>query len=175
VVIGELPGTYELVNNTVAYNMWAAEYGDRNYALVAAYPNDETGVSAAVDLTLLNNIFAMNGGPTGLYVGAGVRWVRKGNNLFWSRDDEEISWQTGSGVREISRADIAAGEWSGSPGEGARDLAADPRFVSGWPEVDLHLQKGSPAIDAGASQDAPRVDRDGKPRGDSPDIGAYER
>ncbi len=179
-VIGKLPGSYELVNNTVAYNMWAAEYGGRDYALVAAYPSDETGVSPPTELTLRNNIFAFNGGPahgdpTGLYVGTGVRWVSEGNNLFWSRADDEITWETGSGSREISRTDIDAGPWSGGRGPGARDVAADPRFVSGWPEVDLHLRAGSPAIDAGATGDAPSADLEGKPRAERPDIGAYER
>ncbi|MGA7979064.1 MAG: right-handed parallel beta-helix repeat-containing protein [Chromatiaceae bacterium] len=201
VVIGELPGTYELANNTVAYNMYAAGFGGRNYALVAAYPSDDTGVSASTRLILRNNIFAFNGGPahgdpTGIYIGRGVRWLREGNNLFWSRPDEEILWETPSGARELSRTDVATSPrrstaawlkelqsassraevatsvWSGV--NGGRDLAADPRFVSGWPDVDLHLREGSPAIDAGASRDAPPTDLDGKPRGARPDLGAYE-
>lgn len=180
VVIGKLPGRYELVNNTVAYNMWAAEYGGRDYALVAAYPSDDTGVSPPIELMLRNNVFAFNGGPahgepTGLYLGTGVRWIGEGNNLFWSRPDAEITWETGSGSREISRADIDAGPWSGGQGPEARDVAADPRFVSGWPEVDLRLRADSPALDAGASGDAPATDLEGKARTGRPDLGAYER
>jgi hypothetical protein len=177
VVIGELPGTYELVNNTVAYNMWAAGFGGRNYALVAAYPNDGAGISASTELVLRNNIFAFNGGPaqggaSGIYIGSGVRGIREGNNLFWSRADEEVLWETGTGAREFSRADVTASPWAGA--QGGHDLAGDPRFVSGWPEVDVHLREGSPAIDAGASSDAPPTDLGGKQRGDLPDIGAHE-
>jgi len=165
------------VNNTVAYNMWAAGFGGRNYALVAAYPSDDTGISASTEFVLRNNIFAFNGGPaqgsaTGIYIGSGIRWIREGNNLFWSRGDEEILWDTGTGVRELSRADVTASLWTGT--QGGQDLAANPRFVSGWPDVDLHLREGSPAIDAGASLDAPQTDLEGKPRGERPDLGAHE-
>jgi hypothetical protein len=47
--------------------------------------------------------------------------------------------------------------------------------VSGWSEVDLHLQAGSPAVDAGSAEGAPSEDAEGRPRGGVPDIGAYER
>ncbi len=41
---------------------------------------------------------------------------------------------------------------------------------------DLHLQPGAPAIDAGSSVDAPKLDRDRipRPQGKGIDIGAYE-
>lgn len=69
---------------------------------------------------------------------------------------------------------------------GPTDILADPLFVSsntstcpGWPTSpcyrnDLHLQAGSPAIDAAAS--APPTDFDGqaRPQGSAPDIGADE-
>ena len=82
-VLGDWPGDYKVLNNTIAFNMWDPKYSDRNYALVAAYPNDETGVSANMQLTLRNTIFAFNtseavGGSTGIYLGKGVRLVQRG-------------------------------------------------------------------------------------------------
>ena len=55
VVLGAYPGAYEMVNNTIAYNMYSPDYGARGYAFVAAYP--DPGPSPAIQLTLVNNIF----------------------------------------------------------------------------------------------------------------------
>jgi len=40
VVLGDWAGTYEVVKNTVAHNMWDASFSERNYSLVAAYPSE---------------------------------------------------------------------------------------------------------------------------------------
>jgi len=58
-------------------------------------------------------------------------------------------------------------------GEG--NINADPRFVD-LAQGDVHLQAGSPAIDAGSTAEAPETDRDGHPRptGPAADMGAYE-
>jgi hypothetical protein len=55
------------------------------------------------------------------------------------------------------------------------NINADPLFVDSA-QNDLHLQDGSPAIDAGSTQDAPLIDYDGNPRpsGLAADMGAYE-
>jgi hypothetical protein len=50
-------------------------------------------------------------------------------------------------------------------------IGVDPLFVSAQ---DLHLQAGSPAINAGTASGAPTVDIDNGQRDNSPDIGAYE-
>ncbi len=179
-MIGAYPGVYEVVNNTIAYNMWDASFAARDYAATFAYPGDSTnGVSAPITLTLINNLFAFNTGPnvgepTGIYLGAGVTLAREGGNLFFSREDGEIEAEFVTGRDPwFSRQEIADGTWgqfSGSLG----DLADDPLFVSGWLEADLHLMPGSPAIDAGIAEGAPAFDLDGNPRGGRPDIGAYE-
>ncbi|HVU52614.1 MAG TPA: choice-of-anchor Q domain-containing protein, partial [Polyangia bacterium] len=57
------------------------------------------------------------------------------------------------------------------PGASA-NISADPMFVG---MADLHLQAGSPCVNAGTSVGAPKLDFDGKARDDKPDIGAYER
>jgi hypothetical protein len=158
VVLGDWAGTYAVLNNTIAYNMWDAAYSDRNYALVAGYPNDETGISAKIDLTLRNNIFAFNsgdavGGPTGIYLGRGVRLLSEGNNLYWSQADNEIVAEFVAPEREFSRSQIAGGAWTAATSQGAGNVAMDPLFVAGWPKVDVRLRSDSLAlsIHAGAA------------------------
>jgi len=178
VVVGVYPGAYEVVNNTIAYNMYGPDYGARDYAFIAAYP--ETGTSAAIQLTLVNNIFAFNtgpeqGSPTGLYLGEGVQ-LTEHHNLYWSREDGEIEAEFVSGRDpSFTCAEIADGTWAAVTGQGQGDVTADPLFASGWSEVDLHLQASSPAVDAGCPDAAPSDDAEGRPRDAAPDIGAYER
>jgi hypothetical protein len=176
VVVGVYPSTVEVVNNTIAYNMWDS-YSARDYAFIAAYP--EIGYSPPVQLTLVNNIFAFNTGPnvgepSGLYLGAGVRLVREGHNLFWSRGDCEIQADFVEEGRCFSREEITNGTWAAATGQGTGDVVADPLFVGAWPVADLHLQEGSPARDAGTPEGAPSEDVEGNPRDAQPDIGAYE-
>jgi hypothetical protein len=165
-----------LINNTVAYNLWDQNYASRNWAVAIGYP--EALPKPEVQLIMVNNIFAFNadpleGGSTGIYIGPGVQFVEEGHNIYFSNSDEEIMIdnEAGSG---FSREDIADGIWSAFTGVGGDNLAVDPMFVSGWPEVDLHLQTNSPAIDAGMKIYAPAEDSLMNSRDDYPDIGAYE-
>jgi hypothetical protein len=176
---GTWPSTLEVINNTIAYNMWDLSYSERNWALAIGYP--EEMASPPVNLTLLNNLLAFNadptdGGPTGIYLGPGVTLVREQNNLFCSRENGEITAEFVSGREpDVSRDEIADGAWARVSGQGHDDLTSDPLFVSGWPEVDLHLQAKSPAVDAGTAGGAPVDDLEGHPRDATPDIGAYEQ
>jgi Right handed beta helix region/Protein of unknown function (DUF1565) len=181
VFLGQHPGTYEVVNNTLAYNMYNPDFSERDYALVAAYPNPDTGISAAIQLILVNNIFGYNAspqmsdGPTGIYLGENVQ-LTEHHNLYWSREDGEIQGDFVSGHdAEFTRGEIIDGTWTSATGQGQGDVTADPLFVSGWSEVDLHLQASSPAVDAGSADVAPSDDAEGHPRSEVPDIGAYER
>jgi len=177
-LVGVYPGAYQVVNNTIAYNMYSPDYGARDYAFIAAYP--ENGTSAAIQLTLVNNIFAFNtgpeqGSPTSLYLGERVQ-LTEHHNLYWSREDGEIVAEFVSGRDpSFTRAEIADGTWTAVTGQGQGDVTADPFFVSGWSEVDLHLQASSPAVNAGCTCAAPSDDAEGRPRDAAPDIGAYER
>ena len=182
VAIGDHPGIYVLKNNTIAYNMWNPAFSSRNYAMLAGYPHDDTGVSAEIDLTLINNIFAFNTGPqvgtpTGIYLGSGVNLIEEGNNLFWSRADGEIQAEFVSEKPWFSRSDIASGNWQQLTSQGQGNICFDPLFVSGWPEADLHLSSQSPAVDKGRKEGAPKVDLECmfRPAGAGPDMGAYER
>ena len=178
--VGTFPSTLEVVNNTIAYNMWDLAYSERNWVFVAGYPEEMD--SPPVTLTLVNNIFAFNadpteGGPTGIYLGPGVSLVREEHNLYWSRSDGEITAEFVSGRDDpdFTRAEIADGTWTASTGRGQGNITSEPLFVSGWPEVDLHLQAGSPAVNAGSAEGAPGNDIEGRPRDAQPDMGAYER
>jgi hypothetical protein len=179
VVIGIYPGAYEAVNNTIAFNMWDPNFSDRDYSFVAGYP--ENGVSAEIDLLLSNNIFAFNTGPqvgtpTGIYLGEGVNLIQEGNNLFWSREDCEIEADFVEGDADFARSEIGNGTWAAASGQGSGDVTSDPVFISGWPDVDLHLDGNSPAIDSGTLNNAPSVDCECmiRPAGNGCDIGAYE-
>jgi hypothetical protein len=157
-LVGVFPGKAEIIHNTLAYNMWARDFGGRNYATTIGYPEPESGGPSRpqIELILHHNIFAFNtgpaqGDPTGIYLGPGVRLLAEHHNLFFSRQEAEIfAAFLGRDGREISRADIAKGAWTRATGQGQGDLTVNPRFVSGWPQVDLHLRSGSPAAGLGA-------------------------
>ncbi len=174
---GTWPSTLEVINNTVAYNMWDPAYSERNWAFVAGYPEEMD--SPPVTLTLVNNIFAFNadaieGGATGIYLGPGVR-LTEHHNLYYSREDGEITAEFAQGRdTDFTRAEIADGTWTSYTGQGEGDLTADPSFVSSWPGVDVHLLGGSPAANSGSAGDAPADDVEGQPRDAEPNLGAYE-
>jgi hypothetical protein len=177
VMLGKYPCTVEAVNNTIVFNMYDPVYSGRDYAFIAGYPED-TG-TPTISLLLINNIFAFNtgpevGDPTGIYLGPGVN-LTESNNLFWSREDGEIQAEFVKGHDSwFIRTEVSDGTWAQFSGQGVGDLSADPLFLSGWPDVDAHLQSGSPAINAGTPDGAPDLDLEGKPRDSQPDIGAYE-
>jgi PKD repeat protein len=183
--VGTFTSTLEIVNNTIAYNMWDPS-SERNWAFVAGYP-EEVFPYPPVTLTLVNNIFAFNadpmvGGPTGIYLGGGVE-LTEHHNLYYSRDDGEITAEFLSRPDpDVTRAEISNGTWTTLTGQGQNDVTNDPIFVSGLPSVDLHVQENSPAIDDGDDATCPTVDCLGNARpadGDGNgsaicDIGAYE-
>ena len=155
-LVGIFPCRAEIVGNTIAYNMWDKDFGVRDYAATFGYPEESGPSRPEVELILNNNIFAFNTGPahegpTGIYLGPGVRLVEEHHNVFFSRPDNEIfAAFLGKTGQEISREDLVSGAWARATGQGRDDLALDPKFVSGWPKVNLRLRPGSPAAGRGA-------------------------
>jgi hypothetical protein len=176
--VGTFTSTLEIINNTIAYNMWDTTYSERNWALVAGHP-EEIKPYPPVTLTLVNNIFAFNadptdGGSTGIYLGGDAQLIEH-HNLYYSRADGEITAMFVSGRdSDFTRTEIADGTWTTYTGQGQNDVTDAPLFVSGWPGVNLHLQESSPAVDSGSIADAPADDAASRPRDAQPDIGAYE-
>jgi hypothetical protein len=176
--VGTFTSTLEVVNNTIAYNMWDPTYSERNWAFVAGYP-EEVFPYPPVTLTLVNNIFAFNadptdGGSTGIYLGEGVQ-LTEHHNLYYSREGGEITAEfLTRDDTDVTRAEIANGTWTALSSQGQGNVTDGPLFVSGWPGVDLHLQGASPAVDAGTATGAPTHDIVGHLRDAVPDIGAYE-
>ena len=155
------------------------------------------------NITLENNVFghSVNGSGWHYY---GLYWsndkfenVRVVNNTF---ENSVILDNIGSGPYSGVWANNIGGGWSCLPGVtyrnnvgkscGPSDKAVNPA-VSCFPPAcnpgataayrwanpsagDFHLRAGSPAIDAGSPEYAPRTDRDGWLRLGTPDAGAYE-
>ena len=98
------------------------------------------------------------------------------NSILWGDSGGEIYDRPGSSGMIVSFSDVQGGY------SGTGNINADPLYVDAA-HGDLHLQAGSPAIDAGTNSGAPAVDLDGNPRpidgnGDgtaTTDMGAYER
>jgi cysteinyl-tRNA synthetase len=181
--LGTFHSELEVINNTIAFNMWDSHYSGRNWVFSAGYP-EEIVALPQVDLLLVNNIFAYNtgpdvGDPTGIYLGPGVE-LTEHHNLFFSRSDGEITAEFLD--MEFSSLEIENGVWGDHTGQGKYDLTEDPFFYSSWPEVDLNLKEASPAIDAGDSDLCPKEDLldhprpvDGNDDGRAEcDIGAFE-
>jgi Right handed beta helix region/Protein of unknown function (DUF1565) len=179
-------GTYfTIVNNVIhsnrAYGIQVAgypykaeshagpEFADARHWLIShntiAFERNRAGIVVwqphATDCVIQNNIFYQNAVTLGPGSCQGVDFVAAGgghvirHNLFYAPDRTSISRRGDNRVSD--------------------NLEQDPLFVA--PErFDFRLRKGSPAIDAGTSQDAVATDREGihRPQGAGFDIGAYE-
>lgn len=153
-------GLYELFNNLVINCGLKGDFG----LLVAP----EAGPFPA-RVSLVNNIFAYN--YSGLHFGSSAVLEKEGNNIYWSREDAEISTSN----RRYSRREINEQVWFKETGRGERSFCRDPLFVDPS-RHDFRLAKNSPAIDRGTSEDAPGADINGsvRPQGWGFDIGPYE-
>ena len=173
-----------LENNIIARNAYSGN--DRNY-------EGGGGISLGYgNAKVLNNTIFGNSSPkgSGIHTSRGYKGLIQ-NNILWgntgSKNGEQVSVETGytpgpvpavtiqhniiqsRGIVVLSRNDFQASF------SGTNNISIDPRFVN-TEKYDFHLQANSPAIDRGASQNAPKTDLEGysRPNGRGYDIGAYE-
>lgn len=159
-VILQGSGFYGLYNNLVVNCGIKGDFG-----LIAA---PEAGPYPA-RASLVNNIFAYNYG--GVHFGSSAAMEKEDHNIYWSREDAEISTSN----RRYTRREINERVWHKETGRGERSFCRDPLFVD-QARHDYRLSKNSPAIDRGAGEDAPQTDINGiiRPQGWGFDIGPYE-
>ncbi|MCE1245045.1 MAG: right-handed parallel beta-helix repeat-containing protein [Firmicutes bacterium] len=156
VIDSRKPGKYEFINVTVDDN--PARQGDPVYI--------QAENKTPITLVLKNCIFVY--GNRGFNLGDSVT-LKAVNNIFY-RKGQSFETAVHAGGKDYLTEDLV------NLGKG--NFSADPMFKNpAWGERgDYQLMPGSPAIDNGSDQDAPRVDLDGKPRpkGKAPELGCYE-
>jgi len=103
-----------------------------------------------------NTIFR-NGGAVGLDVGNGSVGAIVRNNISYGNTGAQSN-MGGSGTIQDHNL-----------------IGINPFFVSTGSTPDLHLQAGSPALNAGVAVSGLTLDFDGVTRGNPPEIGAYEK
>lgn len=115
------------------------------------------------------------------YCAAGADYVNVVNNIVYDNEDG-IAEQGKTGPNNRFLNNLCHGNrsynWSIRSSRSG-DINASPKFVNyvRTGAGDYHLQPGSPGIDKGTQQHAPKRDLDGKarPLGGGFDVGAYER
>lgn len=153
-------GLYELYNNLTINCGLKGDYG------LLAEPENSL---VPARIALVNNIFAFNYG--GVHFVSTTVLEREDYNIYWSREDAEVS----ASNRRYSRSEINERIWFQETGKGEHSFCRDPLFVD--PSCrDFRLAKNSPAIDRGAKEGAPSTDFNGsiRPQGWGFDIGPYE-
>ncbi len=153
-------GGYKIYHNSINLNT------DQASGTTAAL-NITSAVVAAGALDVRNNIFAntQTAGATRYSVHSAAA-----SNVFSTINYNDY-FSTGSvGFLGGIRATLA--EWQAATGQDANSLAVDPLFVS---PTDLHIQAGSPMVNAGTPVAEVTTDIDGDARSaTTPDIGADE-
>ncbi len=156
-------GSYPTLTNAIFYGN-SADFG-------GGMSNQDSAV------TLMNATFNGNtGAPSGTSVidntNSGVTLT---NCIVWGNATPSGGSQFYGGTLSISYSDIQGGS------DGTGNINANPLFVDAA-HGNLHLRRGSPAIDKGTNSNAPAFDRDNLPRpfdgdGDgtaTTDMGAFE-
>ena len=156
-----------------------------------AYRNKSAGIAVAGwngdydhpihNVRIINNVTYNNGWPDHTWGGgiavelSDARDILIRNNICSQNRDWQIRDYLGGSQVTIDHNLVHGFRGADNEVRGADSVEGDPLFVN--PEqADFHLRSGSPAIDSGASNDAPADDLDGAPRpqGSAWDIGAYE-
>ena len=150
--------TGNTVVNTEISNNVVTGYPQSYASIWVVGGGDSATGNRVTDLRFINDTVAFNNG--GLVIDNGspgnqVSGVVTQNSIFWAN----LGGVTGSGAASFSAAAQSS------------LIGVDPHFISAQ---DLHLQAGSPAIDAGTASGTPAADLENGVRIGAPDIGAYE-
>jgi len=168
-------------SNTKLYYNSVSMTGDRGTVAsqIGSYGLAITGTDPTVELK--NNVFyttqTSGGGANAKSYAIGTASTTFANldsnyNDFVSTGANAGGFRTGGlGTTATDLATLAA--WQAAISDDANSLAADPLYVD--PLADLHLQAGSPALNAATVIAAVTNDFDGQTRDATPDIGADER
>ena len=144
-------------------------------------PGDAQGKHWMKNIQVINNTFYNNGWTTW---GGGItidnpdaQNVVVRNNIASQNLYFQIAVGPGVPAQNFTVDHNLIDGYLGTEGEiyGNDYVEGDPKFINAS-VANFHLQEGSPAIDAGSSDNAPSFDFDGKsrPYGKGYDIGAYE-
>lgn len=134
-------------------------------ATLSAALNVTTTFATAGALNVRNNIFA-NTQTTGTRYAV---YSTAAASVFAAIDYNDYFAQNVGFIGGNPRPTLA--DWQAATGQDANSKAVDPLFVSA---TNLHLQAGSPLIDAAVAGTGITTDIDGETRGALPDIGADE-
>ena len=165
------------IRNNIFYNCQAGWS-------IQIYPHSHS------NLTIINNTFyghgynGLNGQPGAIVIApseGGLSTAEISNNIFYDPAVGGIYWYSGimSGVTVRNNltynGTVTATTMPSGVTESGNINNTDPKFVN-LNTHDLHLQSGSPAINAGVALSAVTTDFDSvsRPQGSAYDIGAYE-
>ena len=122
-----------------------------------------TSSSSITNCTISGNTATLSGGGTCLdSASASVT-----NSILWGNVPDQHYGINGGGFSSLTYTDID--NYLGDPGNSYGNIRQDPLFVDPA-NGDFRLQPTSPCIDAGTSDGAPSLDRDGFPRYDYPPV-----
>lgn len=145
---------FEITNVTVD------DIAGGNYLMYVQYDNPELPIS----LKIQNTIFRGMGPSSPIFIGKATILTMKHNLFYLPHNDSVII----HGDKEYTAETISSLDRG--------NFYAAPLFVEpAWgKDGNYHLNKGSPAIDRGSTENTPLVDLEGNYRDKKPDLGAYE-
>ncbi|MEO8275263.1 MAG: Calx-beta domain-containing protein [Thermoanaerobaculia bacterium] len=157
-------GGYSIVANSVLMN---TNQGANAATANSAAVNIATGLPAA-SIDLRDNILANT-----QTLGTRFAVIDSGTAAVFSTIN--FNDYFAQNVGSLGGTQTTLANWQAATGQDANSLAVDPLFMTVTAPADLHLQTGSPMLDAGTAVAAVTVDIDNEPRpAATPDIGADE-